>query len=291
VWVEPVLAPENVESDSKIESVLIQENVAIDAKRKQVLIQEKTVASSGVKPDSKEIENNLEQTINTAVNNQLEPILQIITDKFEWLEQKISHSTPANNPNNIATQAEKSNPDSDASYSRPNTHTNTYTKAKTPVKSVGTTTLLDLNYPHQLSTQECEDLQEMLHKADDQAQNLLNLLARRFENTGDPINNPIAYFASLLERLAKHKLDLSGVQDYQIPDPEQVGRDKLIQSLQAEYAQHQSDYQHFEQVIQREMLETGASFEEARTSLKMAIILDDIETKRSKVTQQLDKLL
>ena len=250
-----------------------------------VVKSESKTAEPVAEPSSKVTEATLQQTMTTLFNEQISPVFQKITARLQKIEQKISHS-PHNPDHRIDPPLEKQivDPIETDKAQMEQTH-----QIKPSVQTSGA--ILDLRYPHQLSAQEREGLQDLLHKSEDQAQNLLNLLAKRFENTHNPVNNPISYFASLVTRLRKKNLDLSAAQHYQIPDPQQKQQEQLVQSLQQQYAECQSDYQHFERIVKTEMGKTGKSFTESCSEMGMEIIFKNIETQRTEVTQALDHLL
>jgi hypothetical protein len=152
--------------------------------------------------------------------------------------------------------------------------------------------LSHLNYPTQLTMQQCQSLQESLSKLDDQiqAQSLLDLFAQRLENIQNPVKNINAYFAKLVRRHQKGNLDLSSVQGEGIQTRQAKELAKQRHQQQVKYSQYHADYQHFEKVVQREMHRTGNSFAEACETTQMGIVLEDIDRKRSKAKQALEQL-
>ena len=116
-------------------------------------------------------------------------------------------------------------------------------------------------------------------------------MAQRFENTQDPINQPVAYFATLVKRLKINKLDLGAAPHYKIKNLDDIDRQEKIQILQVEYRTHQCDYRYFAQMVEKEVARTGLSFEEATETSNMGLILEDMRQKISTTENALDQLM
>jgi phage replication O-like protein O len=256
-----------------------------------------------------QIEYSVTQTVANLVQDKMTQFIDLIDDKLQCFEQQL-HSKKSDNSPSKAPQNKPSSDTTSANQAsdkpqQANQSAKQKQKNKRNLKqpheaaSVNAPELANakplelpkLRYPTQLNQQQCEELHKSLYRSGDQAQNLLNLLALRLENIHAPIKNTSAYFAALVGKLRKDDLDLSAAQHYQIKDPKQIENKKLRQELQFDYRNHQSDYQHFEKVVQAEMRKTGQDFTEACKTLHMTIIFDDINKKLQTTKQALDGLI
>ena len=241
-----------------------------------------------------QIEHTLTQTVTALVEDKMQQLAQLIEDKLQGLTQAALFTAENTPPKQVAPHQRHAIPAQNAQTpdtQAPNTQTPVKTVA-TPSKKQAThpsttsstalSTPLDLgslNYPEQLDAQQCEALHTLLHQCGDQAQNVLNLLAQRFENTHQPIKQPVAYFATLVERLQINKLDLSAAYHYKIKNTADINHQKQIDALQVKYQGQCCDYRHFAKVVEREITQTGRSFAEASEATNMTLILDDLSEK------------
>lgn len=108
---------------------------------------------------------------------------------------------------------------------------------------------LALRYPNSMDKLTQQGLGDLLIKAGDQAQNLLDLLALRLQNTQNPVNNIPIYFSSLVRRLHNDELDLSNLKAHTASQkPAPTASEKAMQTLQAEYQEANADYVHFKRI-------------------------------------------
>jgi hypothetical protein len=121
-----------------------------------------------------------------------------------------------------------------------------------PVKS--SATIKALNYPHQLSQAIKNTLQQRLnehHIPVKDAQNLLDLLAGRLQNTDDPIRSVPAYLSSLIKKFKRQDLDLSPLNNQgaiaeHAAQPKRSPEEEHIDQLQWAYRDAMTEYNHFE---------------------------------------------
>ena len=110
-----------------------------------------------------------------------------------------------------------------------------------------------LRYPETLNPATCRALAGLLCKAGDHAQNILDLLEVRMENTSDPINDIVLYCASLVRNSQNNTLDLDSLRAHRtrqkITDNPQ---EKQRQALQQEYHEAITEYNHFKHINERQ---------------------------------------
>ena len=120
-----------------------------------------------------------------------------------------------------------------------------------------------LHYPETLNPATCRALAGLLCKAGDHAQNILDLLDVRMENTSDPINDIVLYCASLVRNSQNNTLDLDSLRAHRtrqkITDNPQ---EKQRQALQQEYHEAITEYNHFKQINERQARAYECSEEE-----------------------------
>ena len=266
-----------------------------------------------------QIEQTLTQTVTALVEDKMQQLAQLIETKLQNLTQAAifsaentppkqvashqSHAIPAQNTpvqntpvqntqapdTHTPVKAVATPPEKQAIH--PSTNSNTTSSAALSMALSKPLDLGSLNYPEQLDAQQCEALHKLLHQCGDQAQNVLNLLAQRFENTHQPIKQPVAYFATLVERLQINKLDLSAAYHYKIKNTADINHQKQIDALQVKYQGQCCDYRHFAKVVEREITQTGRSFAEASEATNMTPILADLSEKIKQTEQALDQLM
>jgi hypothetical protein len=132
-------------------------------------------------------------------------------------------------------------------------------------------TMDKLNFPTQLTSVQCDNLQEyLLPRAENKAQALLKILAKRLNNTAKPVKNPIAYFSSLVKKLEANTLDLSVVEiEMQI---EQL--DQKIEAITQIYNEERNDYYHCQKLVEQEMQKSDLDFKAAAEKIQVAETLD-----------------
>ena len=132
-------------------------------------------------------------------------------------------------------------------------------------------TMDKLNFPTQLTSVQCDNLQEyLLPRAGNKAQALLKILAKRLNHTAKPVKNPIAYFSSLVKKLEANTLDLSVVEiEMQV---EQL--DQKIQAITLIYNEERNDYYHCQKLVEQEMQKSDLDFKEAAEKIQVTEILD-----------------
>ena len=247
-----------------------------------------------------ELEQTLTQTVTALVEDKMQQLAQLIEDKLQCLTQAPASASEQPQSTHIASHQGESTLPPHSQTAVKTRATPAETQAKQPSTNATTSSSITANqsldvralhYPQQLNSQQCEALHKLLHQCGDQAQNVLNLLAQRFENTQDPIQQPVAYFATLVERLQINKLDLSAAYDYKIKNTADIDHQKRIDELQVKYRGYRCDYRHFARVVERDIAQTGHSFAEASEETNMTLILDDLSQKIKQTETALDQLM
>jgi phage replication O-like protein O len=123
------------------------------------------------------------------------------------------------------------------------------------------------NYPELLTHRQRRGLQDLLSKAGDNAQLILDVLAQRMQNTYQPIDDPIHYFADLLKQQKKGVLDSSGVKVNQ--EKQQQLR---VQELYMDYQKKYHDCEGVERMVRWEIDKNPQTFEEALEATQMTNI-------------------
>ncbi len=95
--------------------------------------------------------------------------------------------------------------------------------------------LEEIDYPVQLSENDCFSAKKVVMKSPEKAQDILDLLAIRLNQTQPVLNNPIAYLARLVQKEQQNELDFSALQSF--VRPQVIQRD-----LQALIIIHNRDY-------------------------------------------------
>ena len=138
----------------------------------------------------------------------------------------------------------------------------------------------ELIFPTQLTSFQCDNLKEyLLPRADDKAQALLKILAKRLNNNTKPVKNCIAYFSSLVKKLEASTLDLSTVEiEMQV---EQL--DKKIEAITLIYNQERNNYYHCQNLVEQERQKHDLDFGAAAEKIQMTEILDNYVDKLDKM--------
>ncbi len=130
----------------------------------------------------------------------------------------------------------------------------------------------ELIFPTQLTSFQRDNLKEyLLPRADNKAQALLKILAKRLNNNAKPVKNCIAYFSSLVKKSEANTLDLSVVEiEMQI---EQL--DKKIEAITLIYNQERDNYYHCQNLVAQEKQKHNLDFEAAAEKIQMTEILSN----------------
>jgi hypothetical protein len=94
-----------------------------------------------------------------------------------------------------------------------------------------------MDYPLQLSKNECISAKTVLIKSN-KAQDILDLLAIRLNQTQPVLNNPIAYLARLVQKEQGNELDFSALQTFTRPQVIQRDLHELIQVHNRDYGMY-----------------------------------------------------
>ena len=200
-------------------------------------------------------------------------------------EFRASISTPVtpnhaeNNTNNQAVEADpiQTEPVPTAPIAnQTNTHANTENTVKpipTAIEQSIQTQYKPANdtpseyvFPVQLSEPQCRELERsLLPKAGDQAHRLLKLLEKRLANTADPIQNPLAYFSSLVSKLQCGTLDLSAIKQ-----EEEAEIEVQYNVLNHEYKQLDIENKELCKLVQIEMNKSNLGFVAAAEEIQLA---------------------
>ena len=103
-----------------------------------------------------------------------------------------------------------------------------------------TQSLEEIDYPLQLSENDCFSAKKVVMKTPEKAQDILDLLAIRLNQTQPILNNPIAYLARLVQKEQKNELDFSALQTFVRPQVIQRDLRKLINIHNSDYGQYQA---------------------------------------------------
>ncbi len=95
-----------------------------------------------------------------------------------------------------------------------------------------------MDYPVQLSKDECISAKTVVMKSPQKAQDILDLLAIRLNQTQPVLNNPIAYLARLVQKEQSNELDFSALQTFTRPQVIQRDLQDLIQAHNRDYGMY-----------------------------------------------------
>ena len=95
-----------------------------------------------------------------------------------------------------------------------------------------------MDYPLQLSENDCIRAKNVVIKSPEKAQDILDLLAIRLNQPQPVLNNPIAYLACLVQKEQKNELDFSALQNFVRPQVIQRDLQALINGHNSDYGQY-----------------------------------------------------
>ena len=95
-----------------------------------------------------------------------------------------------------------------------------------------------MDYPLQLSENDCISAKNVVIKSPEKAQDILDLLAIRLNQTQPVLNNPIAYLARLVQKEQSNELDFSALQTFVRPQVIQRNLRELIYIHNSDYGQY-----------------------------------------------------
>jgi hypothetical protein len=149
----------------------------------------------------------------------------------------------------------------------------------------------DLCYPTGMDHYGQQGLANLLVQAGDHAQDLLDLLALRLENTQDPVKNIPLYFSSLVRRLHKNALDLSNLNAHKASQkPPPSAKEKAMNGLQAEFREANADYQHFKRLYKMKAKSAQCSLQEFTAQDGVKTIWQDVLGRLNQVKSAIDEL-
>ena len=171
---------------------------------------------------------------------------------------------------------------------------------------------VELEFPIQLSEYQRQELQtSLLPQAGDDAQPLLKLLAKRLNNTADPVKNPMAYMAYLVKQLQAGTLDLSPfrIQEPAQPQPTLVAnpvpmsKEQKKKTLEEQILQAQADainhlyllenkiFKPIYNAIDQESKKTGMDFWEVARKLQLFEQYSESFNKLEDIEKEADPVL
>ena len=150
--------------------------------------------------------------------------------------------------------------------------------------------LEQLHYPNTLDQHSRNALGHLLLKAGKHAQNILDLLALRLENTQNPIQDIALYCASLVRKARNNQLDLDALNAYRASQkPAPSPKEKQIRQLQKEYQSAHADYQHFKRINKLQAKNRQCSVEKYLEESGMQKFWQGLVERLEQVKQQIDQ--
>ena len=257
-----------------------------------------TEASKNTKSQKKKIEDkslDIEKSLQDKLFSAFEKLEAKLCTQLRTIEAKVCYSNTSSDNNDTANQRESiieantanitpSESSDKPDYSQYENHEN----VSEAVKILGdievpnretihrVIPMDELIFPTQLTSFQCDNLKEyLLPRADNKAQALLKILAKRLNNNAKPVKNCIAYFSSLVKKSEANTLDLSVVEiEMQI---EQL--DKKIEAITLIYNQERDNYYHCQNLVVQEKQEHNLDFEAAAEKIQMTEILSNYAKK------------
>ncbi len=117
---------------------------------------------------------------------------------------------------------------------------NAMSKYYLPQNTSTAQSLEEIDYPVQLSANDCISAKNVVIKSPEKAQDILDLLAIRLNQTQPVLNNPIAYLARLVQKEQKNELDFSALQSFVRPQVIQRDLRELINIHNSDYGQYEA---------------------------------------------------
>jgi hypothetical protein len=203
-------------------------------------------------------------------------------------QNQYNQNSPYNNPQNDSQY----NNQSPESVQNPQQKSHQEEKAVVVASSDYSIEIAPFNYPEKLDTEQCQALQGLLVKSGSRAQDLLNLLAQRLNNTRNPVHDPASYFASLVYKYRKNQLDFSALSAIK---PFESTKDKAqkeyFKELKFQHRSCHNDYLHFQRIVENEMKKSQQSFKEVCENSPLGGIIEDCSNKLLKAKRALDDFL
>ena len=151
--------------------------------------------------------------------------------------------------------------------------------------------LIDLRYPDNIDQHSRHALQGLLFKAKGHAQNILDLLALRLENTQNPIQDIVVYCSSLVRLAHKNALDLDTLHAYRAKQKPALSiQEQQMQKLQQEYQEAYTEYQHFKHINELQAQSRQCSIEKYLDESGMQGFWDGIVTRLEQVKAEIEQL-
>ena len=214
-----------------------------------------------------------EQKADTA----LTPVKAILSTITAQTEQSLAHKSAIPQPDQTPLSTQKHQ-----------THKQV-TQAVVVASSDPYIKIAAFNYPEILDAEQRQSLQGLLVKAGDRAQDLLNLLAQRLQNTRNPVVEPASYFASLVYKLRNGDLDFSGLK---VIKPAKSAKEKAqvkqFQDLKIHHRECHNAALHFQGLIERDMRSKAQSFKEVCEGGLLGGIIEDCNSQLASAKQALD---
>ena len=151
--------------------------------------------------------------------------------------------------------------------------------------------LENLRYPKSMDQFSRNALQGLLFKAKGQAQNILDLLAIRLENTQNPIKDIALYCGSLVRKAQNNTLDLDSLDAYRASQkPAPNAQEQHMQQLQEEYQDAEADYQHFKHINELQAKNYQCSVEKYLKDSGMEKVWEGIVNRLEQVKTEITRL-
>ena len=271
--------------------VEIQESQAVSeiSDTKQAQITPEISATKTPSPQSEKVID--EDTLSLKIQNAVASALNSIEKKVSHLAKQL-HTVEEKVVQTVKIEA-------NTSVSNP----------QTPLNNAETTSYATTNpafeyqFPIQLSTQQCQELERsLLPRAGDYSQALLDTLGKRLLNSTDPLKNPMAYISSLVSKLEVGTLDLQSflsntelaaraeakIAQQKAEKHEQLQQqiDRLTQDYLTEYEAYKPTHAKIEQAAK----EAGLNYQEAAKKLELFETITPILNKLDRLLNEVKRL-
>jgi phage replication O-like protein O len=176
-------------------------------------------------------------------------IKNMISSALNGIEEKLSDQIQSVKQEFQSTKLHQLPPIQASSTIIDNANNNTANSTQAQANHHSNNSSIELEFPVQLSEYQRQELEKsLLPQAGDDAQPLLKLLAKRLNNTADPVKNPMAYMAYLLKQLQAGTLDLS---PFRSQEPAQPQPTPMTEQAPMNKEQRQRAYE--EQILQAQI--------------------------------------
>ncbi len=266
---------------------------------KQAQITPEISATKTLSPQSEKVID--EDTLSLKIQN-------AVASALNSIEKKVTHL--AKQLHSVEEKVQTVKIEANTSVSNPQTPlNNTELNPQTPSNNAETTSYATTNpafeyqFPIQLSTQQCQELERsLLPRAGDYSQALLDTLGKRLLNSTDPLKNPMAYISSLVSKLETGTLDVQSflsnteraarekakITQQKAEKHEQLQQqiDQLTQDYLAEYEVYKPTHAKIEQAAK----ETSLNYQEAAKKLELFETITPILNKLDRLLNEVKRL-